>query len=117
VRDGEAGVAWDENDFTDPPDVDVAGWEGTYNLLTVKFTNREKAWTADGVSFRDRGNFALTGSTRTRSVEGPWVTQQAVAWRIAASLGRQAALPVMTGTFPLEFGHLLLDSSGTTDQE
>jgi len=73
VRDGEAGVAWDENDFTDPPDVDVAGWEGTYNLLTVKFTNREKAWTADGVSFRDRGNFALTGSTRTRSVEGPWV--------------------------------------------
>jgi hypothetical protein len=31
-------------------------------------------------------------------VERPWVTQQAVAWRIAASLGRQAALPVMTGT-------------------
>ncbi len=98
VRDGEATVAWDEDDFTDPPDVDAGGWESTYNLLTVKFTNREKAWTADGVSFRDRGNFALTGSTRTRSVERPWVTQQAVAWRIAASLGRQAALPVMTGT-------------------
>ncbi len=98
VRDGEATVAWDEDDFTDPPDVDAGGWESTYNLLTVKFTNRDKAWTADGVSFRDRGNFALTGSTRTRSVERPWVTQQAVAWRIAASLGRQAALPVMTGT-------------------
>jgi hypothetical protein len=98
VRDGEASVAWDEDDFTDPPDVDAAGWESTYNLLTVKFTNRDKAWTADGVSFRDRGNFALTGGTRTRSVERPWVTQQAVAWRIAASLGRQAALPVMTGT-------------------
>lgn len=98
VRDGETFVTWDEDDFTDPPDVDAGGWESTYNLLTVKFTNRDKAWTADGVSFRDRGNFALTGSTRTRSVERPWVTQQAVAWRIAASLGRQAALPVMTGT-------------------
>ncbi len=98
VRDGAATAAWDEDDFTDPPDVDAGGWESTYNLLTVKFTNREKAWTADGVSFRDRGNFALTGSVRTRSVERPWVTQQAVAWRIAASLGRQAALPVMTGT-------------------
>jgi hypothetical protein len=98
VRDGEASVGWDEDDFTDPPDVDAGGWEGTCNLLTVKFTNREKAWTADGVSFRDRGNFVLTGSVRTRSVERPWVTQQAVAWRIASSLGRQAALPVMTGT-------------------
>ncbi len=62
VREGEATVAWDEDDFTDPPDMDAGGWECTYNLLTVRFTNRDKAWTADGVSFRDRGNFALTGS-------------------------------------------------------
>ncbi len=78
--------------------MDAGGWENTCNLLTVKFTNRDKAWAADGVWFRDRGNFALTGSTRARSVERPWVTQQAVAWRIAASLGGKAALPVMTGT-------------------
>lgn len=98
VRDGAAVAVWDEDDFTEPPDVDAAGWADTVNLVTVRFTNRDKGWTADGVSFRDRGNFALSGSMRTRSIERPWVTQQAVAWRIAASLGRQAALPVMTGT-------------------
>jgi hypothetical protein len=62
VRDGDPTAAWDEDDFTDPPDFDAVGWESTYNLLTVNFTNRDKAWTADGVSFWDRGNFALTGS-------------------------------------------------------
>jgi hypothetical protein len=98
VRDGVAVRGWTENDFTEAPDLDATGWSDTVNHLTVRFTNREKGWTADGVSFRDRGNFAMTGSVRAKVVERPWVTQQAVAWRIAASLGRQSALPVMTGS-------------------
>jgi len=38
---GRPPTGWNQDDFTDPPDVDAGGWESTYNLLTVKFTNRD----------------------------------------------------------------------------
>jgi hypothetical protein len=58
----------------------------------------DKGWSEDSVPFRDRGNFAVTGSTRAKNVARPWITRQIVAWRIAAAIGKQNALPTMAGT-------------------
>src|SRR5690606_11487236 len=98
IRDDAPVTAWTESDLVELPEFDASGWDETFNEVAVRFTNRDKGWSEDSVPFSDRGNFALTGSTRARNVSHPWITRQAVAWRIAAALGRQDALPRMTGT-------------------
>ena len=98
VRDGAPVTDWAESDLIEPPDFDAGGWDDTFNQVTVRFTNRDKGWSEDSVPFRDRGNFAVTGSTRAKNVSRPWITRQLVAWRIAAAVGKQSALPLMSGT-------------------
>jgi len=87
-----------EADLTDLPDIESVSWWETYNEVFVRFRNRDRKFADESVSWRDRGNFAVVGSTRSLSVSRPWVTKQKVAWLIAASLCRQKALPFLRGT-------------------
>jgi hypothetical protein len=85
-------------DLTEPPEIESGSWWDTYNEVFVRFRNRDRQFAEESVSWRDRGNYAVVGSTRSLSVSRPWVTRQKTAWLIAAALGRQQALPSLAGT-------------------
>ena len=89
-------------DLTEPPEIESGSWWDTYNEVFVRFRNRDRQFAEESVSWRDRGNYAVVGSTRSLSVSRPWVTRQKTAWLIAAALGRQQALPSLEGTLRLK---------------
>lgn len=84
---------WTEDDITDPPSVESSSWWETVNSVVVKYLARDRYFDTDSVVHRDMAAFAITGSTREKSVERDWITSQAVAMKLAAALGRQMALP------------------------
>ena len=99
MRAGDApSVDVDEDALTEPPKIESNLWWDTYNQVFVKFRNRSKNFQDDGVSWRDRGNFAITGVNRTLNAQRPWITRQLVAWYVAACLSKKNALPFIEGS-------------------
>lgn len=84
---------WTEDDITEPPSVEASSWWETFNAVHVKYLARDRYFETDAVTHRDMASFAITGSTREKTVEREWITSQDVAIRVAAALGRQLALP------------------------
>lgn len=91
-------LALDETKITEQPAIESHLWWETMNEVQVKFTNRERYFETDAVSYRDRASFAIVGSTRTQQVNRDWITKQSVAWKVAAALARQLSLPYIEGT-------------------
>lgn len=59
------------------------------------------------MAFRDPASYAVTRRSISQAVECDWVTDQSVAWKIAAGLARSKSLPwlgrhdpVLTGAWP-----------------
>jgi len=76
-------------------------WSGTYNETRVKFVNADNDFAEDAVSYRDRGNFYITGEYSPLTLDRSWVTNRTKAQNIAVAAGRLAALPEITGQLML----------------
>lgn len=92
------GLTFDEDDLTEDPDIQTTAWPDTINQCEVSFRNRDKDWQDDSVAWHDRANYAITGETRTETLQRPWITTQAQAWQIAGAWCRAHALPRISGT-------------------
>lgn len=96
----------DESVMVDPLNITPEDWSKTFNELNVKFTNPVQNYDADVRTWRDRGNFAITGDLNVQTTERPWVTSPAVAEFMATALGRTRALPDARGALKLRMTSL-----------
>jgi hypothetical protein len=97
MRDGD-GPSIILDDLVDVPELKPQSWQETFNQTYVRFSNRDKKFDEDSVSWRDRGNFNITQELRTQTINRPFVTRQDVALKIAAAQGRRSGLPLVSGS-------------------
>lgn len=86
------------SDLLDAPEIEAGEWSSTYNRTLITCVERSRDWKEDYGQWLDQGNYALTGQTRFQQLERRWITRTAVATRLAARVGKQAALPQFSGT-------------------
>jgi hypothetical protein len=88
----------DESKWVGSVELDPEGWAETVNALNVAFSNAELDYITDAAQFIDRGNYEITGVTRTANLQRPWITSQALAQKVALSNGARLAMPQVTGS-------------------
>lgn len=86
-----------EAELIEAPSSEPESWPETANMTNVAYTNRENLYNQENALYPDRGNFQITGSTRTESAQRPWITTEANAQRVALALGARMALPSIQG--------------------
>ena len=91
----------DETVMVDPPNVNPEDWSTTFNETNVKFTSPTQKYDPDAKTWRDRGNFQITGQLNTQTLERTWITNPAVAEFMATAIGRVTSLPEVTGQISL----------------
>ncbi len=104
LREGGEAVTLGAGDLIESPDLTAHGWPETVNEVVVRFANRARTWQTDAVAFRDPAAYAVTRRPLTRQVECDWITDQAVAWRVAAGLARTQGLPWLEGSLRVRRG-------------
>jgi hypothetical protein len=104
LRAAAAPVTLGVGDLTEPPDLTAHGWPETVNEIVVRFANRNRNWQTDSVAARDPAAFAVTKRTISQAVECDWVSDQAVAWKIALGLARTRSLPWLDGSLRVRRG-------------
>lgn len=75
-------------------------WSMTHGETRVKFTNATD-WQEDAKTYRDRGNFQITGELNPQTIDRSWITNPNLAQTMANAVGRVAALPATTGQISL----------------
>lgn len=98
LREAPSPVAIGADDLTEAPNLVAHGWPETVNEVVVRFSNRNRDWQTDSVAARDPSSYAITKRTVSQSVECDWITDQAVAWRVALGLARSRSLPWLDGS-------------------
>lgn len=98
LRRSVAPVVLGTADLTEPPDLTAHGWPEVANEIIVRFPNRHRAWQGDSVSFRDLAGYTVSRRPVTRAIECDWITDPAVAWRVAAGKALSEGLPWLDGT-------------------
>ncbi|MCA1995921.1 MAG: phage tail protein [Armatimonadetes bacterium] len=98
LREAGTPVALAAADLTEPPALTAHGWPETVNEINLRFANRARAWQTDAVVVRDPASYAVTRRPLTQEIEADWITDQAVAWKVAAGMARARALPWLDGT-------------------
>lgn len=107
VRPSDAVVAQiDETLMSEPINISPKDWSSTFNETNVKFSDPTHNFEPDARTWRDRGNFQVTGQLNTQTIERLWVTNPNVASFLAAALGRTASLPEATGSLKLRYTSL-----------
>jgi len=91
----------DETLMTEPLRVDPEDWSTTFNQTNIRFTDPDQAYDPGSKTWRDRGNFQVTGELNTQTLERTWVTSAFLADFLASALGRTYALPEASGTLML----------------
>lgn len=91
----------DENLMADPPNMSPEDWSATFSQTNVKFSNPDQNFDPDAKSWRDRGNFQITGDLATQTLERPWITNPNLAQFQADAIGRTKAIPEVKGTLNL----------------
>ena len=91
----------DESVMSEPLRIAPEDWSKTFNQTNLKFTEPDTNYESASKTWRDRGNFAVTGQLNVQTVERPWVTSAEVADFMVIALGRMKALPEATGTMRL----------------
>jgi hypothetical protein len=84
----------DADDIDGSPELILATWNDTRNLIRVKFTNRAKAYNQDEVEAFDQANYEMTGAKRAETYDLPWVTNRTNAAKIASRILYSQALPL-----------------------
>lgn len=87
----------DESSMTRRPEITPEEWSGTFNETHLLFSNPVLDWNDDPVTWRDRGNFQITGEFTPLRLDRPWVTNNVLATRMVKAAGRGAALPKCNG--------------------
>lgn len=96
----------DESVLMEPVTTQAEDWSKTFNEVNVKFTDPDQAYEANVKTWRDRGNFAITGHLNTQTVERLFVTEPAVAEFMAKAIGRTRAIPECKGAARLRMTSL-----------
>lgn len=81
-------------------------YRDTSNTIFVGYSNREKDYEDDEVTFIDRGNLKIVGEHLTKNLKRSWVTKTLIANRIASRHGRIFAIPYRKGEFPIKLSSL-----------
>jgi hypothetical protein len=85
----------DASKLTEAPQLDPDGWAETINALTIAYSDAAQDYNEATAQYIDRGNYEITGITRTQMLQRPWITSQALAQKVALSAGARAAMPQM----------------------
>ncbi|MBE7501485.1 MAG: hypothetical protein HS113_14520 [Verrucomicrobiales bacterium] len=93
LRDSVTPVALDAGSLLEPPDLTAHGWTEVVNEVVVRFKNRDRNWQTDAVSWRNPAAFNVTGRPLTQALECDWITDPAVAWKVAKGRGQTMTLP------------------------
>jgi hypothetical protein len=97
LRDNVTPVAMDAGSLLEPPDLTAHGWTEVINEVVVRFKNRDRNWQTDAVSWRNPAAFNVTGRPLTQAIECDWITDPAVAWKVAMTYGKSHSLPWLEG--------------------
>ncbi|MCZ7636854.1 MAG: phage tail protein [Verrucomicrobia bacterium] len=97
LRDNVTPVALDTGSLLEPPDLTAHGWAEVVNEVVVRFKNRDRKWQTDAMTWRNPAAYAVTGRPLTQSIECDWVTDPAVAWKVAMAYGKSHSLPWLEG--------------------
>ncbi len=100
----------DETAMTRRPEITPEDWGATYNQTHLVFTNPALDWNDDPVTWRDRGNFQITGEFSQLRLDRPWVTNKVLATRMVKAAGRAASLPKCNGQLFLRRTDTLFDA-------
>lgn len=93
-----AATTIDFHDLIDEVSYTADGWEQTINQAQVKFTDRERGFKDGAVSYVSGYNLAVTGESRTKRIDRPWITRRQQATDHAAEWGKIMAEPKVAGS-------------------
>jgi hypothetical protein len=88
----------DESKLADAVTLDADGWAQTENALALAYLNAATEYNGETAQFIDRGNYAITGITRSVTLQRPWITSQALAQKVALAVGARMGIPQMRAT-------------------
>lgn len=97
VRDGDSSVTLDYSDFESEPTFSTQLWPDTFSECRVRFKDDELDGLDNSARYQDLANYQITGVRKVVSIDRPWVTSHSVAAKIAAAMGKAAAVPQTTG--------------------
>lgn len=88
----------DESNVDDAPALNPEAWAETINALSLIYTKTIQGGTEELMQYVDAGNFAITGVTRSKTLQRPWINIFTVAQRVATAAGVREALPALEGS-------------------
>ncbi|HNQ88373.1 MAG TPA: phage tail protein [Verrucomicrobiota bacterium] len=104
LRDPVGPVPIDTDALLEPPDLTAHGWTETVNEVVVRFRNRDRGWQTDALTWRNPAAYAVTGRPLTQAIECDWITDPAVAWKVAMAYGKSRSLPWLDGRLRVRRG-------------
>ncbi len=80
------------------PALDAEGWSATSSGAVVRFKDRNRAFKDNAVRVASVFNRSVTGDSRERSIDRPWITLAEQAAAVAAEIARVSGEPGLSGT-------------------
>lgn len=88
----------DYHDLIDEVQFTAGGWAETFGQVQLRFADRERGFKPAGVVSVSGYNVAVTGETRTTTVDRQWITRRQQATAHAAEWGKILAEPKVAGS-------------------
>ncbi len=104
LRDPVGPVTIDTDALLEAPDLTAHGWTETVNAVVVRFRNRDRGWQTDALTWRNPAAYAVTSRPLTQAIECDWITDPAVAWKVAMAYGKSRSLPWLDGRLRVRRG-------------